>query len=192
MNVTPEEAERSLRDIEASRLAMRSLVRANRGHLYLWLWGAIWILISLLNWAGVDRRGALSNGLAAAGIVASFAIAFLQRSRVRSPVNLRFVGVCIAMLAFSYGVWPAFLGFPHSAKAAFGYGTLVWLQLYVVAGIWFDNYLLWLGIALTALILAGFLFLPAAFWMLTILGGVLLVGTGFYVRLFWRSGPWTR
>lgn len=186
MNISPEEAARSLQEIEASRSAMRSLVRAHRGHLYLWLWGAVWIAIALVNWTDAPRAGALSNGLAVAGTAATFAIVFRQRQHVRSTINKPFLGVCITILAFCYGVWPVLLGLPHTAKAAFGYSTLVWMQLYVVAGIWFDNYLLWLGVAVTALILAGFIFFPAAFWIWSLLGGATLLGTGFYVRLFWR------
>jgi len=186
MNVSQEEAARSLQEIEASRTAMRSVVRAHRGHLYLWIWGAVWIAISLVNWLGSPRSGTPSNWLAAAGVVATVAVIFFQRMRVRSRVNMRFLGVCVTILAFSYGVWPLLLGLPHTARAAFGYSTLVWMQLYVVAGIWFDNYLLWLGVAVTALLLAGFIFFPAFFWIWSLLGGATLLGTGFYVRLFWR------
>jgi hypothetical protein len=186
MDISPEEAARALQGIEASRATMRSLVRAHRGHLYLWIWGAVWIAISLVNSLAAPRSGAPSYWLLAAGVAASVAVMFFQRLRVRSRVNMRFLGVCIAILAFGYGVWPVMLGLPHTAKAAFGYSTLVWMQLYVVAGIWFDNYLLWLGVAVTALLLAGFVLFPAFFWVWSLLGGVTLLGTGFYVRLFWR------
>jgi hypothetical protein len=186
MNVSQEEAARAIQEIETSRAAMRTLVRAHRGHLYLWIWGAVWIAISLVNLMAAPRSGMPSNCLAAAGVVATFAVMFFQSMRVRIRVNMRFMGVCIAILAFSYGVWPMMLGWPHTAKAAFGYSTLVWMQLYVVAGIWFDNYLLWLGVAVTALLLAGFIFFPGFFWMWSLLGGLTLLGTGFYVRLFWR------
>jgi len=186
MNISPEEAKRSLREIEASRTAMRSLVRSHRGHLYLWLWGSIWIVVSLLNWIDAPRFWMLTNWISLAGLPATFAIMFFQRRHVRSPVNKRFLWVCVAMLAFSYGVWPVFLGEPRTYKAAYGYYILAWMQLYVVAGIWFDNYWLWVGVAVTALILAGFVFFPAAFWAWSLLGGATLLGTGFYIRLLWR------
>ena len=60
------------------------------------------------------------------------------------------------------------------------------MQLYIVGGIWFDNYLLWVGLAVTALILAGFLLMPGFFWGSTILCGAVLVASGFHVRYFWR------
>jgi hypothetical protein len=185
MNISPEEAAQSLRDVEASRSAMRSLVRSHRGHLYLWLWGSIWIIVSLLNWADTPRFWALTNGIAVAGLVATVAIIVAQRRQVRSRVDRRFLAVCAVLLVFGYGVWPVFLGQPHTYKSAYGYGILVWMQVYVVAGIWFDNYWLWMGVIMTVLILGGFLLFPAIFWMWPLLGGATLLGTGFYVRL-WR------
>jgi hypothetical protein len=96
------------------------------------------------------------------------------------------VAVCISILLFGFVAWPIVLGPPHGYKSGFGLGTLVWMQIYIVAGIWFDNYLLWVGIAATALILAGLVFLPGLFWACTLLAGAVLVGTGFYVRYGWR------
>ena len=91
--------------------------------------------------------------------------------------------VSIALL-FGYGVWPVFMGGFHSFQAAFGYGCLLWMQVYIVGGIWFDNYWLWVGLVVGAIILVGFLFLPAYFWACTMLCGFTFMGTGFYVRYF--------
>jgi hypothetical protein len=165
---------------------MRATIQAYRGHLYLWLWGLIWIAISLLNWTEGTRYQAASGWLSAAGCVASFLIGIIQGRQVRSRVNKRFVAVCISILLFGFVAWPIVLGPPHGYKSGFGLGTLVWMQIYIVAGIWFDNYLLWVGIAATALILAGLVFLPGLFWACTLLAGAVLVGTGFYVRYGWR------
>jgi hypothetical protein len=186
VNVTPEEAARALRDVETSREAMRSAIQAYRGHLYLWLWGLIWITTSLLNWRDGTRFQVASGWLSMAGAAASVLIAVIQGNRVRNRVNGRFLGVCMAILLFGFVAWPIVLGPPRGYRSAFGLGTLVWMQVYVVAGLWFDNYLLWLGAAVTAVILAGFVFLPTWFWGCTLLAGLMLVGTGFYVRHAWR------
>ena len=64
--------------------------------------------------------------------------------------------------------------------------SLVAMQAYVVAGLWIDSYLLWLGIAVTVLILLGLFLFPAVFWLwMAIFGGGSLIATGFYVRHFW-------
>ena len=185
MNITPEEAAEALREIESSRLAMRSAIQSHRGHYYLWLWGFIWILTSIVCWYDPTRFWP-ATALSGAGIVASFIIASLQGSRVRSRIDKRFVWVCVATLVFGYGAWPIVLGPPHSYKSAFGFGIVIWMQLYVIGGIWFDNYLLWVGIAVTALTLAALLFFPGLFWGFTLLCGVTLVATGYYIRYFWR------
>jgi hypothetical protein len=60
------------------------------------------------------------------------------------------------------------------------------MQLYMVAGIWFDNYWFWIGLTVTALIVAALLLAPALFWAVTLLLGLVLFGSGFYVRYGWR------
>jgi hypothetical protein len=186
MNISPEDAARALTEIEASRAAMRSAIRSHRGHLYLWLWGFIWIAMSVLCWLDARRFQPVNLWICVAGVVGSFAIGILQGRQIRSPIDRRFVAVCAVLLLFGYAVWPVFFGGLASYKAAFGYGSLLWMQLYIVAGIWFDTYLLWVGLAVTALVLAGFLLLPGFFWLLTLLCGALLVGSGSYVRYCWR------
>lgn len=186
MNISPEEAAQALNEIKASQAAMRSLVRAHRGHLYLWLWGAIWIVTSVLAGREPARWTLFSDWLSLAGLVATIAIGAIQRQQVKTRVDRRFLGVVVALLVFDYGVWPFILGIPHSFNGFYGYGMLIWMQIYVVGGIWFANYLLWIGIAVTALVLVGFLAFPASFWIFSLLGGATLVGTGTYVRLAWK------
>jgi hypothetical protein len=186
VNISKEEAEQALRDIEASRLAMRDVIRSHRGHLFLWLWGAIWIAIPVLFILNPERYLAAANWLTVLGAVGSFAIGWGQGRQIRAKVDKRFVATCITLLVFGYGVWPIFLGSPHSYKAAYGYGLLLWMQIYMVAGIWFRNYWLWIGAGVTALLLVGFLFFPAQFWWFSLAGGATLVATGFYVRFVWR------
>lgn len=186
MNISKEEAEQALRDVEASRVAMREAIRTRRGHLYLWLWGTVFIAIALTNWMSGERYWMAGNWISALGVVATILISWVQGRRIRSKTDMRFLSVCITMLAFGYLVWPSFLGLPHSSKAGFGYGILLWMQVYIVAGIWFRNYWLWIGIAVTALVLLGFLVLPGAFWACAMVAGLTLVLTGFYVRFGWK------
>lgn len=198
MNISPEEAAKALQEIEASRSAMRLAIRAHRGHLYLWLWGCVWIAMSVLNWL-YDYKAGLANWLiVGAGLLVTLGIGLFQGARIRSRIDMRFAAVCTVLLTFGYLVWPVFFGLRgygalaafwggfHSYKAAFGYFTVLWMQVYVVGGIWFDNILLWIGLVVTALVLATFLFIPALFWALTILCGAVLLGSGFYVRYIWR------
>ena len=61
------------------------------------------------------------------------------------------------------------------------------MQLYMVGGIWFDNFWFWVGLAMTALLVATLLLAPAMFWGVTLLLGLVLLLSGFYVRYGWRQ-----
>jgi hypothetical protein len=185
MNISPEEAAQALQEIEASRAAMRQAVRAHRGHYFLWIWGAVWSAVSVVSWMG-STSAWTANLISLAGAALTVVTGFLQGRQIRSRIDKRFIAVCLTLLLFGYGVWPVLFGGFHSYKEAFGFSTLLWMQVYIVGGIWFDNYWLWVGIATTVLILAGFTFFPALFWPLTLLAGLMMIASGFYVRYFWR------
>jgi hypothetical protein len=185
MNITPDEAVQALKEIEDSRLAMRSAIKNHRGHLYLWLWGLAWIVVSILNWR--SGREALGQMLWVWGVASAItvAIGLFQNNRIRSRFDKRFLVVSGATLVFGYCVWPVFFGGFHDYKGAYGYYTCLWMQIYVIAGIWFENIFIWIGIAVTALFLGAFLFVPTLFWGASLLCGVALLVSGFYVRKIW-------
>jgi hypothetical protein len=75
----------------------------------------------------------------------------------------------------------------EDARSLYAYCCLVAMLTYVIAGLWTDTYLLWVGLAVAALVLTGLFLLPGIFWIwMAIFGGGTLVLTGFYVRHFWR------
>jgi len=185
MNISPEEAARALDEIEASRAAMRTAIRGFRGPYQLWLWGGIWMIIGLLAEFHLLHILNVSHWLIYPGIVVTFLIMFSQGTKIRRPVNKHFIGVLAAIVVFSF-IWPVVLGHPANARSGFAYGALIPMFCYIVAGIWFDMYLFWVGLLVSVLILAGLLFFPAFFWWSVVLSGGTLIGTGFYVRYFWR------
>ena len=186
MEYSPEEAARALAAIESSRSVMRQIVRTHRGHYYLWLWGVIWAAMALLaEFKGNDGLR-LGNWLCIAGSGASFLIGFLQSTRLRAPLDRRFLGLIAVIIGFGV-ILPFVLRGPADAKASFAYVALISMLCYIVAGLWFDVYLFWLGLAVTALILVGlFCFRDYFWWWVAIFGGGTLAGTGFYVRFCWR------
>ena len=186
MKLTPEEAVAALADVEQGRRAMRSAIRAHRGHLHLWLWGVAWIAMPLTAYFGGDSAARFFPWICLAGIVASFAGGLTQHRQVRTPFNGRFLGVLSTVLLFA-AIFPWVLHAQFDTKTAYAYLCLVAMQGYIVAGLWTDSYLLWLGLAVTALILVGHFLLPGIFWpWMAVCGGGSLLLTGFYVRFFWR------
>jgi hypothetical protein len=186
MQLSPEEATRALAAIQASRETMRSAVRAHRGHYHLWLWGLIWIAMAML----AEFRGPagirLLPWVCLAGVAGSFVLGFLQGRQIRMPLDRRFLGVLAAVVVFS-ALWPLLFRAPADNQTIFAYIGLVVMLCYIIAGIWFDSYLFWLGLVMAALILVGLWCFPGIFWWwIAIFGGGPLIATGFYIRYFWR------
>jgi hypothetical protein len=186
MNITPEEAALSLQQIKATQNAMRRAIRDYRGHLYLWIWGAVWMATALVRRMDHPRFYVTTNWLTVLGGVASFAVGFSQARKVRGRFDKRFLAVGATLLVFGYGVWPLFFKLYKTFDIAFGYQQLLFMQLYIVGGIWFANSLLWVGLAVSAVTLVGLLAFPAYFWIAMLLSGATLIASGSYVRRSWR------
>ncbi|MDQ3119142.1 MAG: hypothetical protein M3Q89_06170 [Verrucomicrobiota bacterium] len=187
--ISSAEAEQSLHSIEASRLAIRRAIRAHRGHFHLWIWGAIWIGMAL----AVHFQGARGERLlpvfVLVGSAASTAIGFYQSHQLRSRIDKRFLAALGCL--FAYGLlWPAVLGGFGGSEPnirAFAFFALLVMQAYVLAGIWFDNYLLAIGLGVSALILIGLIVFPAFFWIwFAIFCGGPVFLSGFIVRYLWH------
>lgn len=186
MQISSEEAARALAAIGTSREMMRSAIRAHRGHCHLWLWGVIWIAMAML----AEFRGLAGIRLfpwpVAAGVAGSAVLGFIQGRQIRGAVDTRFLGVLAAVILFA-SIVPFVLRAAPNNQSIFAYIGLVTMLCYIIAGIWFDTYLLWLGLVVAALILAGlFLFSGIFWWWIAVFGGGTLIVTGFYVRFFWR------
>ena len=187
MHLSPDEAQRALRNIDASRAAIRSAVRTHRGHYHLWLWGVIWVIMALLAHVRGVAGVRLFPWITGAGVIAAFFIGWWQSGQVRASVDRRLLAAIGLLFVFGLFVWPFVLGLPRSNEVIFAYLALLCMQAYVVAGLWMDSYLFWTGLVVSALILVGLLLFPAVFWLwFAIFGGGTLILTGFYVRYFWR------
>jgi hypothetical protein len=101
-------------------------------------------------------------------------------------VDKHFLGVLAAVVLFGM-LWPLVLRATFTNESVFAYIGLLVMLCYVIAGIWFDSYLLWLGLVVAALIVVGLFFFHSIFWWwIAFFGGGSLIATGFYVRFFWK------
>jgi hypothetical protein len=111
---------------------------------------------------------------------------FVGGSRLRMPLNARFNALLAFLIVFA-AIWLFLLG-SANAKNIYAYFCTVAMFGYIAAGLWFDIYLVWLGVFATALTLIGFYALGSWFWIwMSVAGGGTLIGTGFYVRYFWKD-----
>ena len=158
------EAEKALYSVQASRSAMRQAVRAHRGHFYLWLF-------------------------VLSGSAASVAIGIYQSRQIRTRIDKHFLAALGCILVFGL-LSPLTLGGsdgPDAGIRYFGFFALLVMQAYVLAGIWFDNYLLVIGLIVSALILTGLFVFPGSFWLwFAIFCGGPVFLSGFVVRYLWR------
>ncbi len=186
MQLTPQEAATALAEVEDARVTMRRIIRAHRGHYHLWIWGATWVAMPLLAHFKGDYAARHFAWICLVAGLASGWVGFTQSAQIRMASNFRFFGVLAALVLFAV-LFPFVLQARFDARTLYAYTCLVAMQAYVVAGLWTDSYLLWLGIAVTALILAGVFLFPGIFWVwMAVFGGGTLIASGFYVRHFWR------
>jgi hypothetical protein len=186
LQLSPHEAASALADIDQARAAMRHVIREHRGHLHFWIWGAIWIAMPLSAVFFGDGFVRHFWIFSVVGIAASGRVAAAQATRVRMPANAQFFGMMTALIVFA-ALFLLVLRVMPDMKTLYAYICLVIMQSYVVAGLWTDTYLLWVGLLISALILVGLFFFPGIFWLwMAFFGGGSLIGTGFYVRHFWR------
>jgi hypothetical protein len=187
--VSREEASRALREIDQSREAIRRAIRAHRGHFHLWLWGAIWIAMALAAHFYGQRATRSFPFFVLPGVIASTVIGIYQGRQIRAPFDKRFLAALACMLVFGL-LWPVILGGPRPPSAdirLFAFIALLAMQVYVLAGIWFDSYLLTIGLVVSVLILIGLFVFPQIFWVwFAIFCGGPVVLYGFLVRFWWR------
>lgn len=187
--LSPEDATRALREIDQSREAMRRAIRAHRGHLHLWLWGSIWIAMALAAHFYGDRAARVFPLFVVPGFIASTAIGIYQSRQIRTPIDKRFLAALACLVGFGL-LWPVILGGSRQPQADirnFAFLALLVMQIYVFAGIWFDNYLLAIGLIVSALILTGLFVFPHIFWLwFAVCCGGPVVLSGFLVRFLWR------
>ena len=185
-HISPQEASALLADVDAARATMRRTIREHRGHYHLWIWGAVWIAMPLTAQFGGDYAARFFPWLCLGGGVLSGIVGFVQSRQVRQPTNTRLIIALGTIWAFAF-LFPIVLHAPLHARNLYAFCCLVAMQTYIIAGLWTDTYLLWVGIIVTALILCGVFVFPGIFWLwMAVFGGGTLVLTGFYVRHFWR------
>ena len=186
LQVSPQEAAAALDEINQTRAAMRRVVREHRGHVHFWIWGGSWVAMPLsAQLFGEEFCRHFWIFAMVAGII-SGRVAAEQGARVRMPVNSHFGKMMTVLIVFSL-LFLIVLRVMPDMKTLYAYICLVIMQSYVVAGLYTDTYLFWVGILISILILVGLFYFPFIFWLwMAVFGGGSLIATGFYVRHFWR------
>ena len=208
MDISREEAQWSLDEVQDTVERTRKMVAYAGGDALFVVWGVIWVLgylgsqflpIVRLDDFFLPLASWLWPVLVCAGIVISVIVG--KRSfPVTGPESARIgrrIGALWGLLYLYFNVWIGLLwpfikvqGAAESQMFSRHMGAIagtVPMFAYVVMGLWLGNFMIWIGLAVTALTVLGLFLFPAYFslWM-ALAGGGTLIGTGVVIRKRWR------
>lgn len=192
MNVSQENARESLELVEDTTTRLRRAIAASYASGLLILWGLIWVI----GFASVHflprRAGHIFTALDLVGLVGTVLLIMRwpRTGSVRgagTTVVLRRMCVFWALL-FAYALAWIVLTSPLDGLQLCVFLCTVGMFGYTVIGLWSGGFfMLWLGLAVTALTLIGYYVLPDYFYLwMSPMGGGALLGTGLYIRIRWR------
>jgi hypothetical protein len=189
MDISTTEAEEALAAIQAMVQKTRREISKSGAYAFLIVWGGVWLLGFLSShFLPNETAGRIWIGLDILGGVLSMVVGVRMNRRVRSPSTASsgkriawFWLLLILFCAATIGVtWPAD-----------GKQMAMIIILFVMVG-WMAMSLLlsfasigW-GLAITALALIGYFFLPDLFYLwMAVLGGGGMIALGLYIRNRW-------
>jgi hypothetical protein len=193
MNISREDAEATLAEVESVQKQTIHLLAASYASPILMLWGSIWIVAFLGSHFWVQQAGYIWIALSMAGGIATFFICWRQfkktgptKSRDASTLGRRIFWFWILLLGFIV-LWLKILPAQNGMQMNVFICTAS-MFAYVVMGLWLESrFLMWLGLAVTGIALLGYYPLREYYnlWM-AVTGGGAIFGTGLYIRLRWR------
>jgi fatty acid desaturase len=192
MDITNEEAAQSLAAVEQTTRRTRRSISAYASADLLTLWGGIWILAYLGTHLRPHLAGWIWPALVVPGVILTVvmsrrALATGQVLRI-SAEKRRLLRYFWAALAVYGGLWIA-IARPTDGIQLNALLCTVVMFAYVVLGLMLQSRLqIALGLAVTAVTLAGYFIVPRPWyclWMAVAAGGTLF-GAGLFVRMRWR------
>lgn len=194
MEMTKQEAQDSLDQIQATAGKTRCAIAASYDSGLLIMWGLIWIAAFLGTHFFSAWAGYIWLVLAGIGSAVTFAACWNQ-FRTARPLKIA-AGektawriFCFWSFLFVYMfIWLSILR-PYRAIQMNAFICTVIMFAYVISGLWAKSYyMIWLGLFVTCITMAGLYLIPTSYyclWMAPAGGGAFLV-TGIYIRSSWK------
>jgi len=210
MNVGPEEARQMLQGVEDVTSRTKKMIAYAGGDILFIVWGIIWFVggigthfIPVL--VAGHPQSELLNGmlpaclwavLVAAGIIISYRV-----GRNDMPTKCSYgksIGLMWWFLYLFLYLWIALL-FPFIRIEGQRASHMFWTHMgaiaatvpmfaYVMFGLFFDRYMVWIGLGVTALMMVGvYVFEPFFYLWMAFVGGGALAGTGLLIRNRWKQ-----
>ena len=185
MNVTKDDAETALKEVDAARRHSLTLFQYGLASPYLLLWGLLWIVAGVNGTVSPDNTGFGWLVVDAIGIVATgYLVVRNARRYARDGTRsqgLRFAATAAVLGALTAMVFMIFA--PVSGAEVQTFITMLIAAIYMIAGIWVGHKFTALGAILAALALGAFHLAPAYLSLIvSILGGSALILGGLWMR----------
>jgi hypothetical protein len=184
MEISREEAEQSLAEIERITHRTRRSIAASGASVMLIIWGLIWVI----GYGGSQFYPARSTfiwlPLCLLGGLISWWVGTRPRP-VRGKISGKIAAFWLVLFAFA-GIW-IFLLQPADQNRVGAFMGTIPMFAYIVGGLWFSRFFVVLGITVTGLILLGAFSWPAWTNLWTgLAGGGSLILSGIYIHFRWR------
>jgi len=184
--VSAREAMEALAAVREVERRTKHAISASGGGRIVTVWGFVWVVGFLSShFLQGYPLGWIWFGLNIVGAVATVWIVARTARRVRDPVGPRIGALWLAIVG--YGMVWVVLSAPLTGLQVGALLSSIAMFGYVVMGLWLDRAFLWIGLSVTAAIVAGYFLLPAIFglWMAVFGGGALIVA-GLRIQRRWR------
>jgi len=174
MSLSSKEAAESLSDVERAARRSAQAFGYRKASPHLILWGLVW----LVGYSATDLRPADAGPIWLALVATACAIGFLQvrsDSSAGAKGSWRMLGLTAITCLFVGAIF-ATLG-PVSGKQIGIFAPLLVGAIYAGMGLWLGLRFVVTGVAITALTLGGYFYLPEHFllWMAFVTGGGLIL-----------------
>jgi hypothetical protein len=182
MTIDPNEAAASLSDIASIERRTRETLIYARSSATMILWGLLvggGYLISFLLMPTLHYAHWFA--ISFIGFAGSF---FIHRRRTARDSRLGELLLTTELVLFGFGFVFLLLFWPVTPRQLSAFWPIVFMLGFVIGGIWLGRFFIYCGLAVTALTLAGYFWVPGAWflpWMAVVNGGGMVAG-GLWLR----------
>jgi hypothetical protein len=189
MNISPNEAEEALADIQRVTQKTRHSVVSGGTYITLIVTGIVWLVGFLCTqFLTGEIVGYIWAGLSILGGTLGTVLGFRMGKRVRSPLTAptaKRIGLFWLFLVF-YGIAAIAVARPTDGKQATMFVILFIMLGQLAMGLLFSFSSVWWALPITALALVGYFLLPGIFYLwMAVLGGGGMIFLGLYIRSRW-------
>ena len=194
MDISKEEARDSLDQIQAMATRTRLTIAAGYDSGLLIMWGFVWITAFLGTHYFRTWAWYIWMVLAGIGSAVTFVVCWNQfrtgkptKTPAAQKIGWRIFWFWSLLIVYIF-IWLSILR-PYRAIQVNAFICTAIMFAYVVSGLWCKSYyMLWLGLFVTCITMAGFYLIPPSYYCLWMAptGGAAFLATGLFIRFRWR------